>query len=364
MIFADKLILLRKNHNMSREEFASSIDAPLESVLEWEEEKSIPDLNTIIGISSLFNVSTDYLLKEELEEYIEKKEIMDVKKISKEEAEKFLDVSERAGRYISFAIFLLIISPIEMINLFVIGDIGKYDVSSYTLNIIGISVMVSLIFISVILIIKNISKLSKFKYISEEVFEIEDSLLKLLRNAKDDYRKIFRIRSVIGTILCFTSVLPIFLSTTINKNDDLLFLNMFSVTLVMLAAGIFVLSGADIMWVSFKKILQEDEYSVKNKKRRFETSQPLLFSIIFWLFALVGFLGYSLYTDSFEYSWIILLGALFIYIIIIIAATLIPNKSKHDNKNNVVNEVKVEEVLVESMDSSTEEITVEGIQEI
>ena len=68
MIFADKLILLRKKAGWSQEELAEQMDVTRQSVSKWEGAQSVPDIDKMIRLSELFGVSTDYLLKDEIEE--------------------------------------------------------------------------------------------------------------------------------------------------------------------------------------------------------------------------------------------------------------------------------------------------------
>ena len=67
MIFADKLIQLRKKAGWSQEELAEQMNVTRQSVSKWEGAQSVPDLEKIIHLSNLFGVSTDYLLKDEIE---------------------------------------------------------------------------------------------------------------------------------------------------------------------------------------------------------------------------------------------------------------------------------------------------------
>jgi len=62
MIFADKLILLRKKAGWSQEELADKMNVTRQSVSKWEGAQSVPDLEKMIRLSKLFGVSTDYLL--------------------------------------------------------------------------------------------------------------------------------------------------------------------------------------------------------------------------------------------------------------------------------------------------------------
>lgn len=68
MIFADKLILLRKKAGWSQEELADQMNVTRQSVSKWEGAQSVPDLEKMLRLSELFGVSTDYLLKDEIEE--------------------------------------------------------------------------------------------------------------------------------------------------------------------------------------------------------------------------------------------------------------------------------------------------------
>lgn len=58
---------IRTENNMSQEEFSKIFFVTRQTVSNWENEKSYPDLNTIVKISDRFGVSLDKLLKEDEE---------------------------------------------------------------------------------------------------------------------------------------------------------------------------------------------------------------------------------------------------------------------------------------------------------
>ena len=66
MNLAEKIIMLRKQKGWSQEGLAEQLDISRQSVSKWESGASIPELDKIVKMSSLFGVSTDYLLKEEV----------------------------------------------------------------------------------------------------------------------------------------------------------------------------------------------------------------------------------------------------------------------------------------------------------
>lgn len=68
MILADKMIALRKRAGWSQEELAEKMGVSRQSVSKWEGAQSMPDLDKILALSRIFGVSTDYLLKDEIED--------------------------------------------------------------------------------------------------------------------------------------------------------------------------------------------------------------------------------------------------------------------------------------------------------
>ena len=62
MIFADKVVQLRKKSGWSQEELAEKLNVTRQSVSKWEGAQSVPDLEKIVQMSHLFGVTTDYLL--------------------------------------------------------------------------------------------------------------------------------------------------------------------------------------------------------------------------------------------------------------------------------------------------------------
>ena len=68
MLLSEKIMSLRKRNGWSQEELAQQLGVSRQSVSKWESMASIPDIQKIMAMSELFAVSTDYLLKDELEE--------------------------------------------------------------------------------------------------------------------------------------------------------------------------------------------------------------------------------------------------------------------------------------------------------
>lgn len=63
MKLADRIQHLRKTRGLSQEDFADKMGVSRQAVSKWESEQSTPDLDRIVLMSELFEVTTDYLLK-------------------------------------------------------------------------------------------------------------------------------------------------------------------------------------------------------------------------------------------------------------------------------------------------------------
>lgn len=99
MILAEKIITLRKRMNWSQEELAEKLDISRQSVSKWEVGATIPDLDKILKMSELFGVSTDYLLKDEMDvtELTGGKDMPEGRVVSVEEANAYMDTARKSA---------------------------------------------------------------------------------------------------------------------------------------------------------------------------------------------------------------------------------------------------------------------------
>lgn len=63
MNLSDRIQNLRKTKGMSQEELADRVGVSRQAVSKWESEQSMPDLDKVIALSEIFEVTTDFLLK-------------------------------------------------------------------------------------------------------------------------------------------------------------------------------------------------------------------------------------------------------------------------------------------------------------
>ena len=65
-MLGEKLYALRRSKNISQEEFANVLNTSRQAISKWERNESKPDVDKLIKIAKLFNVSIDYLLSYEI----------------------------------------------------------------------------------------------------------------------------------------------------------------------------------------------------------------------------------------------------------------------------------------------------------
>ena len=67
MKFNEKLIMLRKQHNLSQEQVAEKLGVARQTISKWELGETTPEMDKLIIMSELYNITLDELIKEENE---------------------------------------------------------------------------------------------------------------------------------------------------------------------------------------------------------------------------------------------------------------------------------------------------------
>lgn len=307
MIFADKLIELRKKSGWSQEELAEQMNVTRQSVSKWEGAQSVPDLEKIIQLSKLFGVSTDYLLKDEIEanenesSSLKTEEKLNVRRVSMEEANKFLAAKTQTAKTIACGVFLCIISPICLMILSVMSEKTIYNISENVAAGIGMITLLILIANAVTLFILSSSKTSAFEFLENEIFETSYGVTGMVKERKEDYRESYTKNIAIGVCFCVLSLVPLFAAIIISE-DDLFMVSMVAVMLALIGIGVNFIVKTCIIWESFDKLLQEGEYSKRKKKEKIASSKV---NTIYWSVVTAGYLAYSFISYKWHFSWII-----------------------------------------------------------
>lgn len=301
MIFADKLIQLRKKSGMSQEQLAQKLDVSRQAVSKWEGAQAIPDLERVVRLSQLFGVSTDYLLKDEMEqeEFTAQEETGCARRVSLEEANAFLTVKEKTADWIAGATLLCILSPICLILLGAASDKGS--VSEKAAGGAGIIVLLVMVAAAVAIFISCGMKTGPYLYLEKEPIEIEYGVYGMVSERQEQYRPRYARANIAGACLCILSAIPL-LAAAFFTEDVLKLVGALCLMLVLVGIGVTFFIRAGIRWESMQKLLEEEDYSrgAKQNRRRWGGV-----SAAYWLVITAVFLIYSMVTNDWENSWIV-----------------------------------------------------------
>ena len=70
MKLEEKILALRKQKGLTQEQLADMLYVSRQAVSKWETGESLPDIANIVGLSKIFGVSADYLIKDETEDVL------------------------------------------------------------------------------------------------------------------------------------------------------------------------------------------------------------------------------------------------------------------------------------------------------
>lgn len=124
MEFHNKLYNLRKQKGLSQEELANRLNVSRQTISKWEVGDSTPDMEKLIAISDMFDISLDELVMDKVparkDESLSKSEIVGELKDkilsdeSKKRTKKWIKI---AGIFLSIIVFIDIVSMIIYVSL-------------------------------------------------------------------------------------------------------------------------------------------------------------------------------------------------------------------------------------------------------
>lgn len=260
MIFADKLIRFRKRMGLSQEELADMMKVSRQAVSKWEAAQSIPDLDKILKLSELFGVSTDYLLKDdmEVEDNIGKDSLVKVMTI--DDVNGYLEYSKKRALKLAIATLLSILSPVALIVLSILSDELLSNISEELIVILGLSTLFLLVTISVIMFMMSDFGQHNYKDVLDDDFNLEYGVFGIVKEKRENFRPIFNRLNVIATILCILCSLPLIV-TSFFENETIIAFSL-GLLFIIVSIAVFIFVYVETKWESFNKILKD------NKKKK------------------------------------------------------------------------------------------------
>lgn len=331
MIFADKLIRLRKKAGWSQEELAAQMNVSRQSVSKWESAQSIPDLDKIIRLSQLFGVSTDYLLKDELEDMeeiaqpIQETEETAIRKVTIEEANQFIKVKQETAHMIAYGVFLCIISPICLLLLGSLSESKQFAISENVAVMIGLIILLILVAIAVAIFIYSHSKSAPYEYLEKEVFETEYGVTGMVKEKKEQFHSTYTKNNIIGVTLCILAMIPFFSGAMFDQTNAVLLVLLLCLAIVIVGIAVILFIKVGVIWATYEKLLQEGDYTKAKKEK-----SPIITVIttVYWLTTTAIFLAVTLPTKEWKDGWIIWVIAAVLFPGVIVIAQCFDKKKK------------------------------------
>lgn len=335
MILAEKIIELRKRNGWSQEELAEQLGVSRQAVSKWESAGSIPDLQRIVQLAELFGVSTDYLLKDEMEpedvSYVDHSGYdsdAHLKKVTMEDANNFIKLKKEGSKVIANATTMCVISPIVLIILGTLAEEKSFGISEGLVASLGCIFLFGMIASAVYMFITYGTKFSKVEHLEKEAFETEYGVTGMVKERRAEHEPTFSRGIALGVILTFIGVVPIVVAGSINAPDYILGI-LVSIMLALIATGVNIIIRVSIVKGCYDTLLEEGDYTRDTKKMNNKLS-PI--SSSYWLIATAIYLGWSFITNNWHFTWIIWPIAGVLYAVIMSIAKAVAS-SKNDSQS-------------------------------
>ncbi len=240
MIFAEKVLALRRRNGWSQEELAEKAGVSRQSVSKWESAASIPDIGKILELSRVFGVSTDYLLKDDMEdvEFTREDDSHGVRRVSLAEANDFLRDKRAQARQIARGVFLCILSPAALIFLAGLTEPNPYLVlSDGAAAGAGMGVLFVLVAVAVAMFILSGMRMRRYAHLDGGSFDLEYGVEGMVRERAAAYERPFALRMAAGVTLCILSALPLVVAGALGAPEY---------AMPMLVALLLILAGTGV----------------------------------------------------------------------------------------------------------------------
>lgn len=196
MTFGEKLFKLRKEKGLSQEALSEQVGTTRQAISKWENNQGFPETEKLMILSNIFEVSVDYLLKENTSnlETTEKGFY-----VSREMAIGFFSNDKKINKYVGLGLFFLLLSGIPY----------TMFLEQISWRILGMSICVVLGIAC--FVVGMFQDDDKYKVLKQEPLLFDYDFLKELSNEYIGKKKKYQFIAMLCIFLLIISVVPIFL---------------------------------------------------------------------------------------------------------------------------------------------------------
>ena len=325
MTLSEKLVYLRKKHNMSADELATRLGINKRTLMRWERAEAMPDISKIVELSDIFGISTDALLKDEISLTEDCIPVPQGKRrhISYSDVADYLKNKFKAAYLIALATFTVMISPGVM--LVIMSLPGR---SQILLNGIGLTAL--LILISASLAIYTYSHIitGKYDYISTEEFTVDYTATDMLNKTEEKTLRAYTVRNIGGIVLAVLSLTPLIITALVPNVTNLAIMIALTSTLAIAGIAVVMFITSGIKRSAIASLTQSKKTQIAYSKRLEEAIHGS-----FWTLTVATYIFYSMKSGNWHMSWLILIFAASISGIIATVFNLVRHASGSHEKN-------------------------------
>ena len=275
MSFGEKLQQLRKEKGLSQEDLAHQLNVSRQAVSKWESQNGYPEIEKMILISDLFQVSLDYLMKEDYEEH-ENETISSFRLMTQQNIKDYLHFKKSFALGISCSVLLMII------GLFI--AVLCADTSYQSIGVFGFLIMVGIgVFF---IIMTTLLKESKFKIEREEI-KIAFNDLQNLQEQYQHFHKYFTLAIAGGVLLIIVSLACIaLLHETYSQYENILGAQF----LLCIGIAVFLFIYFGIRKDAYQFLIHNKAYiKAKKKEQQIENIYAFTMPLAAILYMIMGF---------------------------------------------------------------------------
>ncbi|MBU2891782.1 helix-turn-helix domain-containing protein [Colwellia sp. D2M02] len=303
MILADKITLLRKQLGWSQEELAEKMNVSRQSVSKWESTNSIPDLSRVIMLADIFEVSTDYLLKDDIEivDTTNENKASNTVQINLEQALKYVDNKMAMSVLTTKGVVLCVCSVIPLFFFLAMAETNRLNLTGDIAAAFGVVSILLMISLGVSFFIKANQYESDIAPIENESFELAYGVHSIFDDKLRKFKPIYSKRLSVGIFLFITSAVPLLLVSILDGSSGSV-LMMITVLMLMIATGIYIVAPVSAQHEAYNNILKDNCVNTVKTRREKRAEQLAAF---YWPLLTAIYLGWSLWTMNWGITWVI-----------------------------------------------------------
>ena len=320
MIFSDKLIALRRKAGWSQEELAERLNVSRQSVSKWEGAQSMPDIDKIVQLSSLFSVTTDYLLKDGQDDPqpAAAETPSPLPRVTLAQAEDYLTRAQANAPRMALATALCIVSPIPLLALGTVSERGQLGLNDDLAGGLGLIALLVLVAVAVVLFMQCGAAVREYEFLEKEPIETEHGVTVLVRERRAAFAPQYDKANITGTVLCILAAVPLFAAMMVGVS----FLMSASIclVLVLVACGVYAFVRVGTVHDAMDRLLEDGDFTRGHKAVKGRLNA---LTAAYWLVVVAIFLWYTFGPNGNgqpQYSWFIWAIAGVVYAACVVAA--------------------------------------------